>query len=503
MRTVPVALLLCLSFFSPAYSQTEYLVFVEGAAFKPAAEKLAAHHGGMVVEFDSSNLEPVLNSAREHQPQFAAFVLPPEKIDVDLAHEILELSVRVDEDIFVDYEYGFITGRDGDAASAFVDRIIAAHSELPNNDDQRTAGFFGSWEGQMLPPSMGSPAFEAMGFEAESRYVLVSDEAEKKQADARSALAGFAEKDALLFFSHGYPDQMVACFDAQNLRDWDVNLNVPLLVNCSCYNGATGRWFAPGPGGPTDKGLVDPQESVALQIIDSGVVCYFAGIDPWHGPLAIQVFDMVAGEGMRAGEAAKKMYDRLALDFAPELIDFPKTMEHPLRFSGEGTNNRRHNGGGMILYGDPAFRPFPDATPKAFIEFSNEENNLIQLGTRPLMAGPAGDDFIIPMNILLDYYSVKSSNIMEEIGMEFYRTVKVSDEWTEAPELTVSRIQLGHEEDQGAEITAKEPQAVLEHRVDGTYLHIRVPLGQRWMPPGLWPMRIAQEGALVELKVGG
>ena len=476
---------------------------MEGDAFKPAAEKLAAHHNGTVIEIESSNLDPVLESARLHQPQFAAFVLPPEVIDVDLAHSILELSVRVDDDIFVDFEYGFITGRDGDAASAFVDRIIAARSGPPNADETKTAGFFGSWEGQMLPPSQGSPAFDAMGFEAETRYVLVKDEIEKQQEDSRSALTSFSEKDALLFFSHGYPDQMVACFNAQNLRDWNVNLHVPLLVNCSCYNGATGRWFAPGPQGPEDKGIVDPQESVALQIIDSGVVCYFAGIDPWHGPLAIQVFDLVAGEGMSAGAAAKKMYDRLAMDFAPELIEFPETMEHPLRFSGEGSNNRRHNGGGMILYGDPAYRPFPDATPKAFIEFENDEYTSLKLGTRPLMTGPAGDDFIIPMNVLLDYYSVKTPDFMQEIGMEFYRVIKVPDDWSEAPDVSVARIQLGHEEDRGAGLSTKEPQVVLERRADGNYLHVRVPLGQRWMPPGLWPMRIAQEGSVVELNIGG
>ena len=107
------------------------------------------------------------------------------------------------------------------------------------------------------------------------------------------------------------------------------------------------------------------------------------------------------------------------------------------------------------------------------------------------------------MNVLLDYYSVKTPDFMQEIGMEFYRVIKVPDDWSEAPDVSVARIQLGHEEDRGAGLSTKEPQVVLERRADGNYLHVRVPLGQRWMPPGLWPMRIAQEGSVVELNIGG
>ena len=51
----------------------------------------------------------------------------------------------------------------------------------------------------------------------------------------------------------------------------------------------------------TDRGLVDPAGSVALQMLDSGVGAYVAGIDPWHGPLASQVFCLIADDGLRLG----------------------------------------------------------------------------------------------------------------------------------------------------------------------------------------------------------
>src|SRR5439155_967008 len=77
-------------------------------------------------------------------------------------------------------------------------------------------------------------------------------------------------------------------------------------------------------------------------------------------------------DGLRLGAAAKIMHDRLALDFLPGRIHFETALKEPGRFAGEGVSNRRHNGAGMILCGDPAFAPLakwasrlrlPEATP--------------------------------------------------------------------------------------------------------------------------------------------
>ncbi len=494
-----------------------YVVFVDPGtndAYLPAAKRLAAFHSGEVVRFDPAKLADVASAAREKAPRFVVFVLPPAKIDVDLAHDILELAVRVDDDPFVDFEFGFVTGRDGAAASAFVETIIAAWGREPG----RRAGLFGSWEGTMLPPKTSLSALSAMGFEGRSAYVLARDSEEERLRETRAALTKLAEDDALLFMSHGYPDEMASCFRAADLRIWDLEWKASVLVNCACYNGAPGRWFAPGPSGPVDRGVVDAADSVALEILDSGIPAYVGGIDPWHGPLALQVFDLIAGEGMRVGEATKRMFDRLALEYWPEPIDFPKTLEHRLRFSGEGENNRRHNGGGMILYGDPAYAPFANIERRAFATVSEPREDgsfVLRMGTEPLVEGVPGDDFSIPMNVLLDYYSVDSAeNLMQQLRMELYRVVTLPEAGTEAPELTVRAARLGtdapREAKQGADsaeagstsassIEALAPQVVLESHAGESRLHVRVPLGPKWFPPGGWPLRIAREGMIVEI----
>ena len=85
---------------------------------------------------------------------------------------------------------------------------------------------------------------------------------------AREALASFSDRDVMLFYSHGYPHEMVACFDAADLRTWNVRFGPAILFNCACYNGAPGRWYHVGRGGKfEDRGVVAPEKSVALALL--------------------------------------------------------------------------------------------------------------------------------------------------------------------------------------------------------------------------------------------
>ncbi len=140
-----------------------YLVLVDagrGDEFLPAAEAMAALHGAALKRFDPAKLEDTLAELRKVPPRFVVFVLPPEKIDVDLAHQILEMATRVDDDPFVDFEYGFVTGRDGAAALRFVRRIEAAW----RRDFGTRAGLLFSWEGAFVPAGRPLSALKALGF---------------------------------------------------------------------------------------------------------------------------------------------------------------------------------------------------------------------------------------------------------------------------------------------------------------------------------------------------
>jgi hypothetical protein len=466
----------------------------ENDQYLPAAQAMAGLHEARIRRFDPGNLAVTLQELRESPPRFVVFVLPPGKIDVDLCHEILTKSTQMDEDPFVDFEYGFITGRDGEAASRFVRRIAAAQHRRFG----KRAAMFGSWEGAFVPPKTPLSAFRAMGFEGDAYYVKVRDTEATRRKRARESLEHLRGRDALLFFSHGYPDEMGACFRVDDLRKWKVDLSPAILVNCACWNGAPGRWYAPGPKGPVDRGIVAPGASVALQILDSGVSAYIAGVDPWHGPLAMQVFCMIADDGMRLGEATKRMFDRLAIAFLPERVHFAPTLTNKTRFSGEGASNRRHNGAGMIFYGDPAWAPFSGSAKRLMSTKPRYEKDgaaTIRIEVKPLVNGVPGQDFMLPMNRLLNYYSVKTADFMKELEMELYRVIPLPDNHGHSPRFEVVSS-LCH----GKPVETGDPQCLIEKTLHGDYLHIRVPLRVPFSPPAMWARTIATYGMTIELR---
>jgi hypothetical protein len=231
-------------------------------------------------------------------------------------------------------------------------------------------------------------------------------------------------------------------------------------------------------------------DSVALAVLDSGVAAYVAGIDMWHGPLANQVFGHLFDDGLSLGSANKRMADRLALEFLPGRIAFPPTAEVADRFAGEGTTNRRHNGAGMIVYGDPAFAPFArNASKLAFAEIQTKDGKLsLRLATKPLLDGPAGDDIMIPQGRLMDYYSVKTADFMKELSAEVYRVVDLPAAVKTAPILKVKSAKCGP-----MTLPTKPVQTVIERAPGGDRLHVRVPLNVR-MGDGLWLMLMAANG---------
>lgn len=460
--------------------------------FAPAAEAMARLHGSKVETFDPADPGALEALLKREAPRHVVFVLPPSSIDVELAHRILEMSVRVDDDPFPDFEYGFITGRDGKAAEAFVGRIRAAWDRAWT----RRAALFGPWEGPALPSTRSLAAMDAMGLDSAMHLLLTRAGQEERTAAARAALDAMKGSDALLFFSHGDPHEMVGCYTAAQLREWSVDLAPAVLFNTSCYNGSPGRWWEPTPGGFAERPAPPPEDSVALAILDSGVSGAFLGVDPWHGPLTCQVFCYAVDEGLGLGAAAKRMHDRLALEFLPDRIAYiPAAERGPLS---EGTENRRSNGAGMIFYGDPALAPFTTGAERlvsAAVE-NAEAGPRIVLTVRPLLAGTAGPDTMVPHARLMNYYSVRTQqDFLKQMAMEFYGVVETPRDWRGAvPPLRVVSARVGT-----TDIPIGDVQAAGEDWHDGPRLHVRVPVAAP-MYGTAWAERVMLKGATVVLE---
>jgi Peptidase family C25 len=456
-----------------AAQPSSYLVLVDPGKddeFLPAAKAMAALHDAPVKRFDPAKLDATLAELRKAPPRFVVFVLPPEKIDVDLAHAILEMATKVDDDPFVDFEYGYITGRDGPAAMRFVKRIEQAWKR----EFGGKAAFLGSWEGSVTPSEGRQTAMKALGLSAKQRYVKVGDTDEVRRKAARQALADCTGSDALVFMSHGYPDRMEHCFRTKDLQEWKTDLSPAILFNCACFNGAPGRWFEPKAEGYEDRGILPRDDSVALALLDSGIAGYFAGVDAWHGPLTMQVFYYVADDGMRLGEAANAMYNRLALEFLPERIHFEPIAQTKRGGKDAWVQNQRQNGAAMILYGDPALAPFAKRAKRlmsASAETLANDRLGVKLELRPLVDGPPGEDFIFPTFRLDDYFSLRSDPEKAPPQLEIYRVVPLPAQFKKEPVLKVVSAKSGNKD-----IPTGKPQQVVEDTPGGKLLHVRVPI---------------------------
>lgn len=475
-----------------------YLVLVDPGnkdEFLPAAEAMAALHGAALKRFDPARLERTLTELRKSPPRFVVFVLPPEKIDVDLSHAILEMATQVDEDPFVDFEYGFVTGRDGAAALRFVRQIERAW--------QRNAGdramLFGSWEGLFLPTGSRLSSMKALGFVARGRYIKARDAEKTRLEAARQILKECQGNDALIFMSHGYPDRMDLCFRAKDLREWKIDLSPAILFNCACYNGAPGRWFEPKGAGYEDRGAVAREESVALALLDSGIAGYFAGVDVWHGPLNSQVFYYVTDDGMRLGEAANAMFNRLALEFLPERIHFQPTIKQKRGGKDAWVQNQRRNGAAMILYGDPALAPFAKRSKHLLTAQTRpvgKDRLTVKIEGRPLVDGEPGEDFgVLPTNRLYDYYSLRADPEKSPPQLELYRVVPLPAKSEGTPTLRVVAARSGNKD-----LPTGRIQLAVEDTPAGRLLHVRVPVRIPLVGEYRRLMDLARQGVLVELE---
>ena len=328
------------------------------------------------------------------------------------------------------------------------------------------------------------------------------DTEEVRHKASRGILEQCKGNDALIFMSHGYPDRMDLCFRTSDLREWKTDLSPAILFNCACFNGAPGRWYHPKGEGYEDRGVVAREDSVALALLDSGITGYFAGVDMWHGPLNAKVFYYVADDGMRLGQAAKMMYDRLALEFLPGRIHFEPARKTTRGGPEPWVQNQRHNGAAMILYGDPALAPF-SRRAKHLLSARTEtaaDKLRIQLTLQPLVDGEPGDDFgILPINRLFDYYSLRTDPEKVPPRLELYRVVPLP---AELP--TVSALRVVSAKSADKDVPTGKLQWAVENAPGGKLLHVRVPVEIALFGPSyrerLQLLELVKRGMSVELE---
>ena len=78
--------------------------------YHEAAIRLSDIRGGTILPGKIADVEQILPDLQRANPRHVAFVMHPGDFDVNLAHRLLKLATQVDDDPFVDFSYGIITG---------------------------------------------------------------------------------------------------------------------------------------------------------------------------------------------------------------------------------------------------------------------------------------------------------------------------------------------------------------------------------------------------------
>ena len=344
-----------------------YLVvslFDEGDPFDRASETLVKRHQADHLHV-AAELLGLLDELRTRNPDYVAFVVKPDVLDINLANRILKLSTEVDDDPFVDFAYGFITGRDADAAVKLVHaadarRGLPSISQFGVGSDQSPA----SMQQKGALPLRGAiiPA---------TFYTSHGDTDETRDEEfIKKSIPQLARSPILLLASHGYPDGLVGGPKAADIQGRDFHGSVAL--NIACYTGVTKTWYEDDwATAKLRKREVSPETSFCLQMIDSGAAGYFAYLGPRpSGPTMIGDATLIASSGETMGEHFRQHCNSVILAHLMSGSDRVQIKEHVDGAKLDRNQTPRQivmaSSTGGVLIGDPAWQPFaelPDTNP--------------------------------------------------------------------------------------------------------------------------------------------
>ncbi len=357
--------------------------------WQKAASRLAEHRHGTVVPFRVDALASAQRRLALLGARYVAIVLGPRDLDVNLHRRMLRMSTRMDEDPYCDFAFGYITGPTPEAALALVEGAIAVEKDGLPKSAVEAAVINGSKSYTVDDPPCAIA--RALGYEGEAIYwaekgadpdVLEFVQKHIKDLEHRGivSLGGNSDPEGIwLFDDHRNTDESKHWpFDpkrvgedpkgemprilAKDLRGLDLSRTV--VWSGTCHSAVTYREFV-GPDivstfGTVDKTteyLVPADRSLALAILGDGPSAFLAPIGPNHGYATLVELHRALATGMSLGDLMRSRYDEIILDEGGRLVaptfvpGEPEPEEDPMR--GGGVNR--------LLFGDPAYRPFPAA----------------------------------------------------------------------------------------------------------------------------------------------
>jgi tetratricopeptide (TPR) repeat protein len=386
---------------------------LETRRFRDVAEDVASYHHAERLDLSTADLAGLEAALRERRPSAVIYVLRPDSLDVQLHRHLLLLSVHLDEDLFPDFTFGYLTAANGEDLGKLWKRTRAVHEHGLSSHEWRSLFVTGS-DASMTYPGYIPGLATAGGFEGEGYGIAVHDKDAHCLEYAADVLPHLEDAGVVSITGNGDPQGIWLFDDHRNIDDskhWPydpervckdpkgeiprllasdfakLDLERPVVWSGTCHSASTRRVFVEGDivstFGVTEKTTVHelrPGESMGLAILHAGAVALLAPIGANHGYSVENEVEFALANGASLGETIKSTWDDVFLQADGELhLSFPKPGD-PHDMGAEPI--MQGGGANRVLLGDPMLAPFEAVKdPTESVRIEN--------------AGPAGFDVVV------------------------------------------------------------------------------------------------------------
>lgn len=360
----PIVALVAVALAVPLAAQADYLVLAAvpaGDPFDVVAKALADHHRAPIVRFDPADLQPLRAQLAAAAPRHVALVMRPEQVEFGFQRRFLQLATEVDDDPFVDFAFGYLTGRSADDALALAQRGMARRPEAVDGGVASVAGGVERSMVHTMPHQLRRTRLEALQVYSAGEQAFPATG--RDLAFLREQLPKLTGRDAVTFIGHGYPREVVGGPTFAELDGLD--LRGAVVLNVACYTGVTRHWFEDDwQAGVVRARQVPLEQSFCLQLLRAGVVGYTAYLCPRPaGPELDTDLAALLVTGATLGDARRRDYDKTVLGFLG--FGEPRLQLAPMVDGAAFPPNRQavrdimlEGATGGVVFGDPACQPF-------------------------------------------------------------------------------------------------------------------------------------------------
>ncbi len=312
-----------------------------------------------VLNLNENGFGDLFDKLRALEPDYVAFVVPPEKIEANFVGAVFEGLTALDEDPYLDCPFGYITGATPADALKLVLNTAAAQAR-PDKVEKKFVAIGHTFAENDLGPFATQQANRYKTYGYETAEINPIDNSTQWQRNADREIQKLNGASLVFLAGHGMGN--MSCTIAGG-KFGSVELQSAVVVNGTCHSAVTNiRYDSKDRFWTMQTTRIKPEESVCLNFIKAGAIGQFASTasSGWQNvAFAITKFFR---QGQSLGRALQESLNdkiRKAGIKKIHIIPFRDGQKSPQALGKDENPGGIQSISRVILIGDPAYRPFP------------------------------------------------------------------------------------------------------------------------------------------------